>query len=672
MAQSSDILQAAETKSASSLQQSGSDLSAEELGALRANANGIMDSSGRESVITGSLSGQSGRIDATGIGTNNAFSSKFDENSAAQSKSSDVFKTATETNSTDVFKGEADRAASSGAQFSSKLGDKLADAASNVASSLGDESTLADGESGALAKAGVEGALGYRAARKAFEQKVSPVGPYTQEQLTLKKKMSIKSSAKGAVRAVIEQDDTLKVASDIDRGVESAKAAKRGFTKLKAWNSGRKAKRAAKAGDMAAQYAQRKSMQIAKAAKDAKTVQGMSVGQRIVSLFKAAGFAIVNGLQAFIGGLFSLISSIVVAATPIVGLILGGAAALVVVVTIIFSNQPEVIGLTDDQNTVYAYLSERGFSDESIAAIMGNIQWESSWDPNAVDGTGAGDSMGYWQITDDEKDLFIDWAGRNGKDAYQLETQLEWTFSEDNAGSWSGTYNGFYSHRWSLGLCRSLYYDCEPGWQSRFATDYYRSGNDFKNSEDVDLATYSWMACYERPGSGKTSGYWVGISNLGKRIDSANSFYEAIQASKGGQDYASANATQKKLVDAAKSTEYPGDGLCLKWVDDVYENAGIPITRVGRANRALDGHTSYDISDLSHLKVGMAVVAEVGYSVDITGQPFGHICIYIGDGKFMDSNGQINTFNSLDEWIKPNYRKGWIRYGYLCDESLIK
>lgn len=119
-----------------------------------------------------------------------------------------------------------------------------------------------------------------------------------------------------------------------------------------------------------------------------------------------------------------------------------------------------------------------------------------------------------------------------------------------------------------------------------------------------------------------------------------------------GQEYQDASSAQRAVVDSARRTPFAGSGLCATWVSNAYASAGIYI----RGN-ACDMFNSWcTSSDRSELKVGM-LVATAHSSSSGMGWRYGHVGIYVGDGKVMsnDSAGSswgagVNTWD-LDRWI---------------------
>lgn len=70
-------------------------------------------------------------------------------------------------------------------------------------------------------------------------------------------------------------------------------------------------------------------------------------------------------------------------------------------------------------------------------------------------------------------------------------------------------------------------------------------------------------------------------------------------------------------------------------------------------------------TDLSQIKVGMLISAQYG-SNTAAGNAYGHVGIYIGDGKVMDSIYSGLRTISLSDWVSQNGR-GWVVCGYPWD-----
>lgn len=127
-----------------------------------------------------------------------------------------------------------------------------------------------------------------------------------------------------------------------------------------------------------------------------------------------------------------------------------------------------------------------------------------------------------------------------------------------------------------------------------------------------------------------------------------------------GAEYEASSEVQKKIVDAAFITPSPGPGWCAMWVSQVYQNAGLGYIG-GNANDMYRNFTF--TSDRSKLKVGMLVAVESSSSGSTAGLTYGHVGIYIGDGKVIDNIGHIRV-TTLDDWIATFCKHHPVGFGF--------
>ena len=73
-------------------------------------------------------------------------------------------------------------------------------------------------------------------------------------------------------------------------------------------------------------------------------------------------------------------------------------------------------------------------------------------------------------------------------------------------------------------------------------------------------------------------------------------------------------------------------------------------------------------TDRNELKVGM-VLAVTSHPHTIMGYIYGHIAIYIGDGKVMDNVGVIRT-KTLDEWVSHYGASEPVKWGWYDNRPL--
>ncbi|HEO3387001.1 TPA: CHAP domain-containing protein [Streptococcus agalactiae] len=128
----------------------------------------------------------------------------------------------------------------------------------------------------------------------------------------------------------------------------------------------------------------------------------------------------------------------------------------------------------------------------------------------------------------------------------------------------------------------------------------------------------------------------------------------------GGKEYEASTEVQKKIVNAAYITPSPGAGWCAMWVSQVYQNAGLGYI----GGNACDMYRNYTFtSDKSKLKVGMLVAVESSSSGSTAGLTYGHVGIYIGDGKVIDNIGRIRV-TTLDDWIASFCQHHPVGFGF--------
>lgn len=117
------------------------------------------------------------------------------------------------------------------------------------------------------------------------------------------------------------------------------------------------------------------------------------------------------------------------------------------------------------------------------------------------------------------------------------------------------------------------------------------------------------------------------------------------------------------IIDATNNTNWPGANWCAKWVNDVYDNAGVGACRHGTAYKDSQHHVIS--TDRSAIPIGAAV-----YGTGSSSNGAGHVGIYIGGGKVIDSVGTgTKIWNTIDEWLAwqkdvIDGKQGWLGWGW--------
>lgn len=388
----------------------------------------------------------------------------------------------------------------------------------------------------------------------------------------------------------------------------------------------------------------------AKAASRAEAAAARSVGTAVRSGVAAAGAA-----------LKSVAAKVALVLAPALPLLLTGGLVAVLLVTL-----PSFIGgtssstgsLTGVEAQVASYLKALDFTDEAIAGVLGNLYGESSMNPATDEDDGRGNiSLGLFQFMGQERLEYLNWCVAQGTDWRSVENQLAWVFQDDLVGT-EGMGERTFKQRW--------------GFYDGYESDYEPcSADEFSMLDDVGRATYVWMACYEKPSTE------AGNASLRKRTDAAQGYLAKLQngslGSGGGEDYASASETQRRIADVAKREGPAGSGLCAMWVSRVYSRAGLGYPS-GNANNMYWNWCSS--SDRGELKVGMIVAVDT-HPHSAAGSEYGHVGIYIGDGLVMSNisgNGGAGVVytQSLDDFVNWYGATHTVKWGYACDPSLIK
>lgn len=116
------------------------------------------------------------------------------------------------------------------------------------------------------------------------------------------------------------------------------------------------------------------------------------------------------------------------------------------------------------------------------------------------------------------------------------------------------------------------------------------------------------------------------------------------------------------IINAINNTPWPGPELCLNWVDNVYTNAGVGADRKDTAYLAAQAHIIS--TDKSAIPIGAAV-----YGTGSGSNGAGHVGIYIGGGKVVDSKSSSVETEDLESWISWQTdnlggQQGWLGWGW--------
>lgn len=299
-------------------------------------------------------------------------------------------------------------------------------------------------------------------------------------------------------------------------------------------------------------------------------------------------------------------------------------------------------------------LKAAGLTDVQVAAVIGNLYGESGLDPTATanfDGVfnyAYERAYGLFQFTDAGSSPsslvvrrlsdFFDWCDSQGRQRSSAGAQAEY---------WASGYR----LDWSVGLHRSGYYSSRaPEYRNRDV-----SLSTWDATDDVRFATYMFYACNGR-----------GIPcDMSARYQKAEEVYQALKAGRygTGEEYAAASAIQQAISRATTDTTAAGPGWCAQWVSNCYAKAGISVG--GNAN---DMYWAFcKSSDRSQLRVGM-VVGTYKSAATGDGATYGHVGIYIGDGRvssWTTRGGVTRVYtDTLDDFVSIYGKYAPVRWGF--------
>ena len=158
------------------------------------------------------------------------------------------------------------------------------------------------------------------------------------------------------------------------------------------------------------------------------------------------------------------------------------------------------------QEKLWWALIDAGYSKVATAAVLGNIQWESGFDPTSIEKKYE-IGLGLCQWSYDRRTQLEGYIAFKGTDTSDVQTQIEFLLGELNS---NGGANGYASHQ--MGEPSSTAYD---------GRRYTKA--DWENETDIRTATTAFMTVFERPE------YDMNKNHLANRIEDAQKYYNEFQ-----------------------------------------------------------------------------------------------------------------------------------------------
>ena len=338
--------------------------------------------------------------------------------------------------------------------------------------------------------------------------------------------------------------------------------------------------------------------------------------------------------------------------------------------------------------TVYVDVTDRSGRKHTLPAEL--EVYDDSWSLGGVDASPASVTAG-----DD-----VTYAPRVSGDASGLRYNYVWQWGGSWAeGDWGSTelYDGAdtkeASHTGALGAPGryTLYVDAvSPRGERRTAsaevvawgaTGVSVSGSaasgwtaraDLFEGHEVSGARYRFRWASADGSASGTLGDWSSASSVSFSRDALGSssaayeIYLDVKYPNGKTSTFASNSlylltnAQKRVISSACATPSVGAGYCSEWVDNVFVNAGF--YRYGMGKNANDLCRLYcKYTKLSDLQPGMIIAVEK--SPTRLGRIYGHVAVYIGNGKVHDDEGYIREM-SLANWLAYYSKVDTPRWGW--------
>ena len=279
--------------------------------------------------------------------------------------------------------------------------------------------------------------------------------------------------------------------------------------------------------------------------------------------------------------------------------------------------------------TIYNFLRAKGFSAAAACGILGNMDAESGFNPtaqNVLPGGGSDGGYGLCQWTNTpgspRRNNLFNWCKSNGKDVNSVTAQLE-----------------FLMYEYQL---------------SGYAVNL---GDRYKKMTDVVLATADCLKYFEGYPSPYQEVQWSRRKATAEKYWGMWKDYKQVPSSGGGVP---SGACPAKLMQAIKTTGWPGPDLCATWTTYVMLKVYGQRLNGNGIDQTRDWCHS---ANLSAIKPGMLIGCEHSpwsYS-------FGHIAIYVGNNKVYSSERSGVEIRGLTEFINlygPNNGGSQVRWGW--------
>lgn len=206
-----------------------------------------------------------------------------------------------------------------------------------------------------------------------------------------------------------------------------------------------------------------------------------------------------------------------------------------------YNNMYGIYGGTVEEK-VWFSLRALGISEYAVAGVMGNIEGESSFNPNCVEAE-TGEGIGLCQWSFGRKTQLQNYSSSKGVEWTDVNTQIEFLIGEISKGGGADGYANFQMSGIHYGYTYDTWY----------------------NASDTDTATEAFMAVFERPD--------MTVAHTDRRKKSAQAYYDEFH----GKIYIMDATNDADIVSMINSSNYGqgkiwnGGGECFGFVNAVTE-----------------------------------------------------------------------------------------------------
>ena len=283
----------------------------------------------------------------------------------------------------------------------------------------------------------------------------------------------------------------------------------------------------------------------------------------------------------------------------------------------------------------------------TVTKIDGKLYWVGS-DGKVLTGKGWHNVSDQWIYSRDATGaLSTGWLSERGA----------WYWLDPETGAMATGWTDADGKRYHFAVSGAM----ETGWKKLGGTWYHLSSSGAMDTGWKSLGG-KWYWLDPKTGGLKTGWlllddiwYWQGesgaaqnqikvINGIGYAFDNSCA-WRTVDVSELPKE-TSMNKKQSALINACYKVPSPGAGFCSEWVSEVFEYTGQKHLYLDACDMANDYCHN---SNLSQLKPGM-IIAVRTHSHTVPGSIWGHVCIYIGNGKVIENVGSIRT-TDLGSWL---------------------